>query len=121
MISLDSAIRFVGVASMQGSILAAKYRTGLQPLLTTEESELSIMHSVIRMSMRKTQEKQLGKPIYAFALYQKVKRATIVAYDSASETEELVMVSLDKDSNHDSIISEKILPYLRSAGRKILD
>lgn len=108
-------IRFAGVATLEGEIAAAEYREGLKPLLTVHESELSIMHSLIRTNMRKTFEPKLGKTIYSFTEYENVKRATIVMYSQqqALEGDTILMISFDKVANAPLIIEEKIMPLLK--------
>jgi len=106
-LELDKTIRFVGIASIEGKLIAQEYRVGLESLLTKEESELSVMQSIIRMGTRKVLEEKVGKTIYAFALYEKVKRATIPLGDA-----NILMVSFDIEANHESIILNKILPYI---------
>lgn len=120
-LALDNSIRFAGTASMKGKILAAEYRSGLTPLLTPEEYQFSIVQSVIRMGTRQSLEEKLGKTIYAFASYQKVKRASIMTYDENGEIHDVVMVSFDREANHDTIIMEKIMPCLKRAGKRIAD
>jgi hypothetical protein len=120
-IALDSTIRFAGVASMKGKILAAEYREGVQPLLTPADSELSIMQSLLRMGTREAMEERIGKTIYAFTLYQKVKRATIMTYDESGRHNAVVMVSFDREVNHDSVIMDRILPYLKMTGKRIAE
>jgi hypothetical protein len=107
-LELDKTIRFVGIASIEGKLVAQEYREGLESLLTKEESELSVMQSIIRMGTRKVLEKKIGKTIYAFALYEKVKRATIPLGDT-----NILMISFDIEANHESIILNKILPFIR--------
>ena len=107
-LELDKTIRFVGIANLEGKLIAQEYRKGLRSLLTKEESELSAMQSIIRMGTRKVFEGKLGKTIYAFALYEKVKRATI-PLDNAN----ILMISFDIEANHESIILGKILPHIR--------
>jgi hypothetical protein len=58
---LDKTIRFVGVANMEGKMIAQEYRKLLRSLLTIVESELSTMQSIIRLRTRKVQEVKLGK------------------------------------------------------------
>ena len=41
-LDLDGSIRFVGIATLSGAILATKYRANLIPLLTREETASSI-------------------------------------------------------------------------------
>jgi hypothetical protein len=110
-LGLDKAIRFAGIASIEGKLIAQEYREGLESLLTKEESELSVMQSIIRMGTRKVFEEKIGKTIYAFALYEKVKRATMPLGDS-----NILMVSFDIEANHEYIILNKILPLIRKEG-----
>ena len=109
-VKLDKTIRFAGLANKKGKILAEVYREGVTPLLTKKESELSALQSIIRMSTRRTLEGKIGKTIYAFALYEKIKRATIPL---SNYSDYILMVSFDKDAEHEIIILNKILPLLR--------
>jgi hypothetical protein len=91
-----------------GKIIAAQYRNRLDPLLTVDESELSFIESVFRMSTRKDMRSKLGKPIYSCTLYEKVKRATILLDNNDHP---ILMVSFDSDIpgfDHDSIIMNGI-------------
>jgi hypothetical protein len=65
------------------------------------------------MNTRKDFESKLGKPLYSFTLYQKVKRVTI-----ALESEEypILMASFDVEADHDNIIVNKILPLINELG-----
>jgi hypothetical protein len=118
-LELDRGIRFAGIATMEGKIVAAEYRDGLEPLLTKEESELSIMQSLIRMSTRRTLEAKLGKTIYAFAVYQKIKRATIMMYNEGSKSDSVLMVSFDRETDHELIITDMIMPFLKEVGKSL--
>jgi hypothetical protein len=62
------------------------------------------------MNTRRDLQSQIGKPIYSFTLYEKIKRATI-----SLENEEypVLMVSFDIKSDHESIILNKILPAVK--------
>jgi hypothetical protein len=106
-LQLDKTIRFVGIASIEGKLIAQEYREGVQSFLTKEESELSVLQSIIRMGTRKVLEEKVGKTIYAFALYEKVKRASMPLGDS-----NILMVSFDIEANHEDIILNKILPLV---------
>ena len=107
-LELDKTIRFAGIASIEGKLIAQEYREGLESLLTKEESELSVVQSIIRMGTRKVFEEKIGKTIYAFALYEKVKRATMPLGDT-----NILMISFDIEANHECIILNKILPLIR--------
>src|SRR5919199_2418624 len=76
-IDLDKTIRFAGITNMRRTIVSSKYRAGLVPLLTQQETIESVEHSVLRMSTRRLMEAKLGKTIYSVTFYQKVKRAVL--------------------------------------------
>jgi hypothetical protein len=109
-VELDGSIRFAGIANDMGKLVAAKFKRGVQALLTKEEIEDNIIKAVLRMKTREDYEQKLGKTIYTFALYDKVKRASI-ALDHESYS--LLMVSFDIAADHEPIILHKILPRLR--------
>jgi hypothetical protein len=112
-LGLDESIRFVGVASLNGAILALKYRADLTPLLTQEETTLSIKYSVWRMESRRILEENLGKTLYVVATYEKLKRATIpVGQDGQS----ILIISFDIESDVESIIRNKILKIIKPYG-----
>ena len=76
-IESDKTIRFVGISNKMGNQIISRYRSGLTPLLTPSEIEMYAMQTVLRMTTRKDYELKLGKPIYSFTLYEKIKRVTI--------------------------------------------
>jgi hypothetical protein len=106
----DSSVRFVGIPNKMGRQIVSSYRNGLTLLLTPQEIEMFAIESVLRMNTRKDFESKLGKPIYSFTLYEKVKRATITL---ESKEYPIVMVSFDIQADHDHIIMDKILPIIR--------
>ena len=88
-----------------------------QSLLTKDELELSAIESVLRMVTRKDMMSKLGKPIYSFTLYEKVKRATILLENSNnSDSPHILMVSFDNKKGtvdyQESIILNGILPFV---------
>jgi hypothetical protein len=112
-LDLDESIRFVGIATLSGAILATKYRANLIPLLTKEETASSIKDSVWRMESRRDVEQKLGKTLYVIATYEKVKRATIPV---GKEGQSILIVSFDSASDPESIIRNKILTLIKPYG-----
>ena len=108
-IDIDKTIRFAGIANMRRTIVAAKYRAGLVPLLTQEETIESVEHSVLRMSTRRLMEAKLGKILYSITFYEKVKRAIL---PMGKNSDFILMLSFDNEANHDSIIRNKIMPLI---------
>jgi hypothetical protein len=110
-ILLDKSIRFAGVADMKGNMVAEAYREGLVPLLTKQETELSALQAIVKMATRRAlEEKKLGKIIYAFALYEKLKRATIPLMN---ENDCFLLISFELQADQESIILHKILPFVK--------
>ena len=103
----DSSIRFAGFSDKFGKQIAGEYRNGLIPLLTESQLDLSAIESIIRMNTRRDLESQIGKPIYSFTLYEKIRRPTI-SLDNKDYP--ILMVSFDLNADHESIILSKIIP-----------
>ena len=112
-IESDKAIRFVGISNKMGNQIISRYRDGLTPLLTPSEIEMYAMQTVLRMNTRKDFELKLGKPLYSFTLYQKVKRVTIPL---ESKEYPILMASFDLEADHENIIVNKILPMVNEEG-----
>ena len=109
-LQLDKSIRFAGIANKLGTLIAYKLREGLVPLLNEEEIQNSIMKTVLRMKTREDYESKLGHVIYTFALYKRVKRASI-PLDHPDLA--VITMSFDMAADQDSIIMDKILPVLK--------
>ena len=109
-LQLDKSIRFAGIANNMGTLIAYKLRKGLVPLLNEEDLQNNIMKTVLRMKIREDYESKLGDVIYTFALYKRVKRASI-PLDHPDLA--VLTVSFDMAANQDSIIMDKILPVLK--------
>jgi hypothetical protein len=111
-IELDSSIRFAGFATDAGKIIAYKYRKKVDPLLTSNETQLSFIDSALRMRIRKDMEPKLGRAICSITLYEKVTRATILL---DSKDYPILMISFDNSNkriDHESLILNGIIPLL---------
>jgi hypothetical protein len=109
-LELDISIRFAGIANNMGTLIAYRLRKGLVPLLDEGELQNSIMKTVLRMKTREDYESKLGDVIYTFALYKRVKRASI-PLDHPDLA--VLTISFDMAADQDSIIMDKILPVLK--------
>lgn len=124
-LEIDKCIRFAGFANNMGTIIAAQHRDVLisgekkkeHSLLTKNELDLSVIESVLRMATRKDMMSKLGKPIYSFTLYEKVKRATVLLENSNNgDCPPILMVSFDNNNEvgtfQEYIILNGILPLV---------
>lgn len=109
----DKTIRFVGISNKMGNQIISRYRSGLVPLLTPKEIEMYAMQSVLRMNTRKDYESKLGKPIYSFTLYQKIKRVTVTLENIEYP---ILLASFDIEADHENVIVNKILPMISEEG-----
>src|ERR687892_1019705 len=109
-LELDRSIRFTGIANKMGKLVAAKFNRDVKALLTREEIEANIIKAVLRMKTREDYEAKLGRAIYTFALYERVKRASI-ALNKGDYS--LLMVSFEVAAEHEPILLHKILPRIK--------
>ena len=123
-LEIDNSIRFAGFANNMGTVIAAQQREALmsvekekeRSLLTKDDLGLSAIESVLRMVTRKDMMPKLGKPIYSFTLYEKVRRATILLENSNnSDCPPILIVSFDNNGEgtfQESIILNGIIPLV---------
>lgn len=109
----DKTIRFVGISNKMGNQIISRYRSSLVPLLTPKEIEMYAMQSVLRMNTRKDYESKLGKPIYSFTLYQKIKRVTVTLENREYP---ILLASFDIEADHENVIVNKTLPMISEEG-----
>ena len=107
---VDRSIRYVGLANKMGTRIEDHYRNRLEPLLKENELALSALESALRMNLRCNMQHKLGKPLYSFTLYEKVKRVTIPLFDSNYQ---ILMISFDIDGENEYVILEKVLSLLK--------
>ena len=112
-IESDKNIRFVGISNKMGNQIISRYRAGLIPLLTLKEIEMYAIQSVLRMNTRRDYQSKLGKPIYSFTLYQKLKRVTVTLENKEYP---ILLASFDIEADHDNIVVNKILPMINEEG-----
>ncbi len=107
-LEFDKNIRFAGIVDKFGKTVIAEHRKGSVSLLAEEESVLAVIKSTIILGTGQTLQPMLGKISYIFAVYEKVKLATIPLIDGS-----VLLMSFDKEAEHDSLITKKILPLAK--------
>ena len=111
MIKKDHFIRFAGVSTHFGHLVATAYREGLTPLMTHEETSRYAVQAAIRAATRETFETKIGELLFSISRYGRLVRATI-PIKSSGKNKFLLLLSFDIDAEADSIINKKILPYV---------
>lgn len=115
-LTLDDSIRLVAVANNLGTVDAAEYRTGLNPLLTREETKQYAIEAVTRASLRENFTSKLGRFEYSVGKYSNLVRA-IIPFDEGEE-QTYLLLSFDVGSDAVEIIENKIAHFLADASRK---
>lgn len=79
------------------------------------------MQSLLRMSIRNTVKAKLGRTLYSITVYENVKSVTIpfstnekVENDDDEDSTMYLVLRLEKDSDHEQIITKKLLPFLKT-------
>ncbi len=112
-LAVDGSIRVAGIADKMGRVISYRVRKDVTQLLTLEEVKGSVIKSVLRMKTREDYESKLGRVIYTFTLYEKVKRASIPIQNDEYV---LLIVSFERNADHERIILSGILPLIKRHG-----
>lgn len=97
--SIDSKIRLVTICDMEGKILFSDHRSGVQNLLTPEESRKSLDLAIKAWKTRSELASKIGRGKYVLAEYEKIKRITMPLDDN-----HLLYVTTEVDADHSKII-----------------
>ena len=129
-LELDKSITSVTIANLTtGKVLATNYKeeAGAMSLLTRQESELFTIQSIIRMDSRTTLEHKLGKVLYSITVYENVITASMYLFNhliiirrseddknNNNDDDPILLLSFEKNANHELIINSKVLPFLKA-------
>jgi hypothetical protein len=104
--ALDKSIRFAGVIDKMGNLVAGGMKKGIQPLEPKEERRKLYLEFALRNAMRQEFDSKFGRVIYTLSEREKIKLTSFPMGDS------LVLVSINKDGDHEKIIQQilKLVP-----------
>lgn len=102
-LKVDKAIRFAGICSSDGKILAAEYKRGINPLFNNMDLEFSVTRAAIKALERNMTGTKLGQMFYSITAYENVKRATFTLDDGG-----FLLVSFERNGNESDIIKKVI-------------
>lgn len=98
-LDLSSSIRFVGVANMDGDLLAHKAKAGITLHLQLDETKETIKHAVAAWKSRMKHYNKIGQGLYTLAVYEKIRRVTIPL-----KSGNLMLVAFDNEGGQHQII-----------------
>ena len=96
---IDPKIRYIGI--YHKGDLHGRVKDGVKGMLDRYETRLSLFQAASRWKERKDWTPKIGRPIYALAMYEKVKRITIEVDDDF-----LILISTEIDCEHDKVLSQ---------------
>src|ERR671918_1979564 len=103
--ALSSNIRFVGIISGMGDLVAGGMRDGMQSMEDRENSSKLYLEFVLRSEMRKDQDAEFGKTVYSFSERERIKFAVFPLLQN-----HLLMVSMEKrEIDHERIIQDILM------------
>ena len=112
LLNRDYFIRSAKIVDHIGHLIAAAYRQGLVPLMTSEESSRATAQAAIRVATRNTFKSKIGEIQYSISRYTNLVRATVPIKDGTNKIRFLLLLTFNIDAEADSIILKKILPYI---------
>ena len=113
LLNRDYFIRSAKIVDNVGHLIAAAYRQGLVPLLTSEESSRAAAQAAIRIATRNTFKSKIGEIQYSISRYTNLVRATVPIKDGTNKIKFLLLLTFHIDAEADSILLNKILPYIK--------
>lgn len=112
-LNMNRSIRFVGLANSLGTLLSARYRQGLTPFMTEEETQHYAIQAVLRAAIREDFISKLGKLKHSIGTYDRLIRATVpVIIEDNHEAKFFLLISFDVGTDAKTIIENQLLPYI---------
>jgi signal transduction histidine kinase len=99
----DKSIRYAGICTSDGTLVASEYKKEITPLINGTELDFAAKLSAIRAMERNILSDKLGRPMYSIASYENVKRATI-SLDQGM----FLLVSFERNAD-DALIINKVM------------
>ena len=101
-LDIDDSIKFAGISTSDGQILAAQYKPGFATFFDDINTEFLVSKQVL-LAMENTQGKEkLGPLMYYVMAYENLKRATFALDDG------ILLISFDKSGDENEIVNKII-------------
>ena len=105
--SVDPKIRFAGVISEQGRLVAGGMKKDVEPLESEKDDAMIFMELALRVKMRKEFDKQLGQVNFAMASRERALAISIIIND------DILYVVSEPDTDYGTL-PKKILEIIQS-------
>ncbi len=105
--SIDSKIRFAGIISEQGRLIAGGMKENVEPLENEKDDETIFMEVALRVKMRNEFDSQLGQVNFAMASRERVLAISVMVGN------DILYVVAEPDVDY-GILPKKILEIVHS-------
>ena len=105
--SIDPKIRFAGIISEQGRLIAGGMKKDVEPLESEKDDEMIFMELALRVKMRKEFNKQLGPVNFAMASRERALAISVPIND------DILYVASEPDTDYGAL-PKKILEIIQS-------
>jgi hypothetical protein len=115
-LGLNEAVKLVLLCTKEGDIVGIESRMSDMLLVPPQQVPELIMKSLIRLNILKTLEEILGKVVYSFTEFEKIKGIAVVLGSYVHDPfllDCVLMLSFGKESDHCKIIEEQLFPFLK--------
>ena len=109
--SINQHIRFAGVITKMGRLVAGGMRPDMKSLEDKDDSSKLYVQFALMTEMRKDFDDIFGKAIYSFTEREKIKLASFPLDDN-----HILRVSIDKKEKDDAQIIQSILDIIGTLG-----
>ena len=110
---LSQHIRFVGIITRMGKLVAGGMRQGMQSMEHREDSSKLYLEFALRNEMRKDFDAEFGRTIYSFSERERIKVASLPLQDN-----HLLSVSIGKQEAHHDKLIENIVKIISNLTRQ---
>jgi hypothetical protein len=109
---INQNIRFAGVITKMGRLVAGGMKPDLEPLEDKDNSSKLYVQFALMTEMRKDFDSTFGKAIYSFTEREKIKLASFPLNDN-----HILRVSIEKEEKDHAQIVQSILDTIRASSR----
>jgi hypothetical protein len=109
---VDKHIRFIGIATGEGKLLAAKYADEAQNTMTDAQLEQSLAPLVMQAQLYHKVRKIAGKLRYHIGTFERLYSAAIPA-SIDPKAEVFILMSFELGCDPARIIEDRIIPIIR--------
>ena len=106
--SINQNIRFAGVITKMGRLVAGGMKPNLESLEDKNDSSKLYVQFALMTEMRKDFDSTFGKAIYSFTEREKIKLASFPLDDN-----HILRISIEKEENDHAQIIQSILDIIR--------